>query len=128
MTIKCINNKITELPQSLQRFAFTQNEQGIADLSIGKEYIVYGVRENKWGKFYLILTDTVNVDSPWWMPQALFEVVESSMPTTWQRKSHGLFSRAWTFADPSYFDTEQDIEDGTPRGVEVFKNIKQKTP
>lgn len=127
MIVRCKNNKISELPTALQNFAFTQNEQGEVDLSIGKEYVVYGVRKNKWGKFYLVLTDTVHVKTPWWMPQSLFVTEQDGNPIDWQRKSHGLLSRAWTLADPIYFDAEQDIEDGTSRGVGVFEKIKQRT-
>lgn len=126
MTIKCIGNEINRLPEDLHKFAFTQNEQGTVDLTLGKKYIVYGVRKNKWGEFYLILTDTVHTNSPWWMPQLFFEAAEDSVPSAWQKKSHGLFSRAWTLTDPAYFDAEQDIEDGTPHGLAVFEDMKQR--
>lgn len=92
MIIKCIANNINNLPESLREFAFTQNDEGILDISIGKHYAVYGKeqRDGRW--FYLVHTDTDNTASYWWMPADLYEVTGAAEPEQWQEIEKDLFS------------------------------------
>ena len=92
MIVKCIANNINDLPESLRDFAFTQDENGNLDVSVGKLYAVYGKerRDGRW--FYLVHTDNDNKVSFWWMPADLYAVTDDSEPAMWQEIEDGLFS------------------------------------
>ncbi len=124
MIVKCITNDARNLNKRLAKLAFTQDEQGMLDLTQSRSYKVYGVRKNKFGQFYLILTDSVHLQTPWWMPAALFEIESGNTPKSWVKHSYGFLSRSWTLAHPSYFDAELEIEDGTTEGILIFDRIK----
>jgi hypothetical protein len=124
MQIRCISNNLSGLPAKLRSYAFTQDEKGKLDLTLDHIYTVYGLRSNAEGKFFLVLTDTLNTKLPWWMPADLFEVVDDEKPSDWETKSLGLLKKDRITANPSYFDAVEDIEDGTGRGYEVFQKMK----
>lgn len=67
ITITCLNNNLKLLNNKLHKFAFSQDKDGIVDLTIGKKYPVYGYKTNRYGKFLLVPTDTINTLTPWWM-------------------------------------------------------------
>jgi hypothetical protein len=125
MKVRCIDNQIVHLDKKLQQFAFAQDDQGVVDLSVGQEYDVYGVRENKNGIFYLILTDTIHDKLPWWMPARFFEVADNRRPNSWESKSWGRISKDTITTHPAYFDAIDDVEDGTPKGYKVFKQMQE---
>lgn len=83
------------------------------------------MRENKLGKFYLILTDTLNTKTPWWMPAALFEIIDANMPTTWVSRQWRGYGKELAHCHPDFFMFEQDIEDGTDQGKLIFARIKK---
>lgn len=127
MKVKATKNSIDDLPEKLRGFAFNQDESGRIDITIGNLYDVYGVQEHSLGKFYLVLTDEINDDMPWWMPAVLYAVDNPKHPDTWvtkEEKSHyGENSRTSSY--PIYFGSEEDIEDGTEKGFEVFAKMQE---
>ncbi|MDB5178272.1 MAG: hypothetical protein JWN01_215 [Patescibacteria group bacterium] len=127
MRIKCIHNSLTDLPEELQGFAFSQiSGETQLDITPGKEYDVYGVRENDLGKFYLVLTDKIYTKMPWFMPASLYEVTDNSVPKSWVEKTdQGDFGKEHRLAPDIYFGHEEDIEDGTDLGYEVFQKMRQ---
>jgi hypothetical protein len=124
MQVVCQTNKITALPKKIQRFAFTQNDRGVVDLTEGETYEVFGVRRNKQGTFYLVLTNSIHNTLPWWMPAAFFGESQGDTPAIWQTRSWGTFSKDTITSHPAYFDAIDDIEDGTPKGHDVFKAMR----
>jgi len=124
--VKCKTNKLATLPKRLQKFAFTQNEQGILDLTPGKFYTVFGVRRSRNETFYLTLTDSINTKLPWWMPGRLFSNPDTDPPQHWvRRRRRGWFHTDEILAPAPYHGHENDVEDGTPAGYEAFEKMKQ---
>jgi hypothetical protein len=125
MIVKTIHNNIKTLTTDLQQFAFGQDEKGVVDLTVGKTYKVYGTRNNKFGRFYLVLTDTVNTKLPWWMAADFFQVIDDKIPPNWETDSWDGYGRETVEANPIYFNASADIEDGTQKGYEVFAVMKR---
>jgi hypothetical protein len=125
MRVKCKSNNIKSLALGVEQFAFGQDDEGNVDLTIGKEYIVYGIRQNDLGSFYLVLTDELNTELPWWIPADLFEVTDRTKPTTWKTDNWEGYGSETVWANPVYFDASADIEDGTPKGHEIFEKMKK---
>lgn len=116
MIVKCITNNISHLPKKFQRFAFTQDENGVLDISIGAHYVVYGRELRKGAWFYLVHTDSMNVAGYWWMPASLYEVVDETEPSGWQEIVKGLFSY------PCYgrWEISEGLEDGDGDAIAEF--------
>ncbi len=125
MKVRCVNNSYSALTKELQEFAFGQDESGKVDLTRGKEYVVYGVRENDLGKFYYILTDELNVALPWWMPSSYFKVVDEQRPTSWQKQEWRGYGEEIVYADPLYSEASEKIEDGTDEGLRAFEQMRK---
>ena len=126
MRIKAFKNNTNTLPEKLQGFAFNQDESGDIDITIGKLYDVYGTLDNESGRFYLVLTDDINNDIPWWMPAQLYQITDETIPTNWIKKeaSEEGGEKSTIQKYHIYFDAEEDIEDGTERGYQVFAEMK----
>jgi hypothetical protein len=122
MKVVCRSNNIYNLDKRLLSFAFGQDEKGVIDLTIGKEYEAYGVRKNRYGTFYLLTTDELNKKLPWWMPAGLFES-KQDIPSSWVEKRYGVFNKNKEITNKYYLGYELDIEDGTKRGHEAFKDM-----
>ena len=98
------------------------------DITPGKEYAVYGIRKNMGYTFYLVLTDEVHNDLPWWMPAVLYGNPDGDVPETWQTKRSG-YGR-WAdeeIAPGAYFGMWNDIVDKTEKGYEAFEKIKRES-
>jgi hypothetical protein len=108
----------------MQRLAFTQDNEGIVDLAINKKYKVYGIRKNKFGTFFLVLTDQIHSDLPWWMPEIFFKITDTYMPTNWRKTSWRGYGKEEVYSHPSYFEVMEDIEDSTEIGHEVFAEME----
>lgn len=127
MRVRAIKNRIDDLPEDLQNFSFNQDQYGDIDITIDRIYDVYGIRRNTYGTFYLVTTDEINENLPWWMPSALYDIENSEAPAEWVQKkeasSYGgdMLTSSWNI----YFDVEEDIEDRTDRGQEVFEQMQR---
>jgi hypothetical protein len=126
MTVECIENSVAILGKRLRGLAFTQDDGGRLDIEIGKKYEVFGTRSNQYGVFYLVLTDSVHTRTPWWMPAALYKVVDSNTPAEWVTKRSGVIRKDEIRSDEIYFDAIDDIEDGTKRGIEIFSEMRNR--
>lgn len=126
MRVICITNSIEDLNDTLSKYAFTQNDTGKVDLTVGVSYEVYGTQKNKLGDFYFILTDEINKKLPWWMPANFFKTVENSIPASWQYKALDteILGICEYNIDPIYFGHEEDIEDATDKGHVIFEQMK----
>lgn len=125
MQVICTQNNRSILPKKLQKFAFGITGEPLVDLSVGKIYTSYGIRENNLGRFYWVLTDEVNTELPWWMPAAFFEVVDSSEPSTWKLHQWKGYGKEVVRADPLHSKYSEDIEDGTDKGYVAFEKIRK---
>src|SRR5580700_5493602 len=126
MTVENISDDIGDAGEKLIHYAFSQGKNGKVDLTLGKRYVVYGVRENELGKFYLVLTDTINTKLPWWMPAKLFKVVDKTIPKNWSTHINTDNKGTETIlAIPDYYDASTDIEDGTKKGFNVFQDMRK---
>jgi hypothetical protein len=122
--VRCISNDLKELDKKLTRFAFHQDESGVTDLTVGKEYKAYGKRKNKLGSFFFIVTDDDKL--PWWMPAAFFEIEDENHPDNWvEEKFNARYGKASVLASPEYHaSNSEDIEDGSLEGFRIFDKMK----
>jgi hypothetical protein len=127
MKVKCINNHIDILSKKRHKFAYTQDSKGVVDLELGKIYQVYGIRKSGNKKFFLLLTETIHYDLPWWMPADFFEIVDDSKPTSWYEQKFGLIKKDIVCSSPYYFDAIDAIEDGSTRGKKAFVLMRQES-
>lgn len=140
MKITCKTNNENILPKELSGIAYTQDEvTGIADITPGKSYAVYGARTG--GALlgdsfeYLIVTDTRPL--PWWMSSYFFKDLTGEIPKTWSTKQYEFKSlksdvKLEITAPPSYHDAylsggEEQIVEGDPEGFDLFEKIKAET-
>ena len=125
MIVICKSNKLSELSnfEKISKFAFDQESDSVVQLTIGDEYLVYGVRKNNLGEFYLVVRD--NESLPWWMPVGLFTVKVSKVPVSWSVDRWTGYGKETVKSNSIYFDAYEDIEDGTPIGYETFAKMKQ---
>ncbi|MED4129768.1 phosphoribosylaminoimidazole synthetase [Shouchella miscanthi] len=56
------------------------------EITIGKEYIVYGIIHYEGGFRYLVYDDFETI---YWYPAELFEVIDSNLPSNWHFKFFG---------------------------------------
>lgn len=126
MKVKAISDDIKVLPLKLQKYAFGQDSSGIVQdhLIVGEEYTVFGYMENRGEVFYLIEMPGFE-DWLWWMPSYFYDAspqaVKEQLPDDWARESE---SRVTTIAPKIYFAAAEDIEDNTPEGQKVAREMK----
>lgn len=124
MKITCKYNTQNMLPKNLKHFAFGQIDNELLDLTIGKEYISYGLRVNDLGKFYFVVLDSEKL--PWWMPVILFDKTDIKPIDTWRCDTElGPFGQDSVWAYPAYFGNEEEIEDGDEQGYLAFKQMQE---
>lgn len=118
------------LPKTLREFAFTQDPGGEISFIRGKEYEVYGYNTNDLGRYYLVLPQWDQDSSeltPWWMPVNFFDPTSITLPKDWEQKVYrGSYGQTVFHAPAIYFGAEEDIEDGTERGIRIFEEMKKK--
>lgn len=124
MLARARENNLHKIDKNLLNYAYGQNQDGIVDISIDKEYKVYGIRENDLGTFYLILTDEVNKDLPWWLPGEFFDTMDLTYPEDWTKEVFDGEGEDTIIASKAYHDAMIDIEDGTDKGREAFKQMQ----
>lgn len=126
MSAICISNNLNSVSNNkVQQFAFMQDENGEVPLSIGRRYAVYGLKENIFGKFILVVRDEERL--PWWMPAELFSRIPSQPAPTWKtEKFPGNYGGEVTMSAPTiYFEHEEAIEDGEPEGYKAFSQMQK---
>lgn len=125
MKVRALKNNINDINNKYKEYSYNQDQTGEIDISIGSVYLVYGIQENRLGRFYLVLTDEINHDLPWWMPADLYEVIDETRPTSWvdhiESDEDGTV-RVISF--PEYFGAEEDIEERTQKGFDTFSKIQ----
>lgn len=136
MEVVCKTNEESSLPEELRDVAYTQEVgTGVAEITPGKAYKVYGVRTVKDDVEYFILTD--NKPLPWWMSSHFFDGPRGDMPDSWQTKRYqlrvsGSDIEIEIIAPPAFHEAyesggEEQIIDGDPEGYEIFTKMRKET-
>lgn len=127
MQIMCVANDISCLTPKQINYAFTQDSNGLVDLTIQKIYRVYGIKVQAKETYYLIHTDELNTKSYWWMPASFFKIIDDSKPDEWVKKSIGKINKVHYETYPAYFDwrVAEGIEDGDDLYIEIFEKSFQ---
>lgn len=124
MRVKCISNKRDGLPEAIREMGFPEgSSDNIFDLTIGKEYEVYALRHDEEGDWYFVHTDTMNMDSFWWMTSSLYEVIDDTRSKGWVTAKLEN-SEAVMEAFPSLFDwrIEEGIIDGDEEAISKYQS------
>lgn len=122
MLVIADKNDQSDLPDDISKYAFGQDESGRLPLTIGKKYVVSGVRHVMSEDFYLILADDGELKgNPWWHSASLFSVVDAQAPDGWVRGGTEEDS-FYTFPELALDQTgefENNLEDGesVERGI-----------
>lgn len=115
MRVKCILTDITDQVYARDDRVFAQSDNGLLELDIGREYVVYAL-EMMYGLDWVYVLPQ-GQDIPLRYPAAVFSVVDGSIPDEWIyeiRQENGL-SRSlisfpsWT-GDRSYYERLLDRE------------------
>lgn len=131
MIVQAKKNKQDDVPLVIRKYAFESDEAGNLPLTLGKRYVVAGVRNTPVHKFFLIVSDAgYTQHSPWWYPSELFDVIDDSVPSDWQ-KGGDLDDLFFTFPELSEDRTvggllQSDLEDGEPYAIKIFRHYYDK--
>lgn len=120
MIVRCVTNMLSDASDGISKYALTQDDNGLLDLSVGKHYPVYGIQSNEGMEWYLIHTDTEHTESFWWMPSLFFVVYDSIEPTKWLILDEGTKLRS--YSSLSDWEVYEGIEDGDARAIERFNS------
>lgn len=122
MQVICIQDDINILPEKQRKYAFTQDENGKLNLTVGRNYAVYGIAAKKESHFYYIVAD--DDELPWWIPVDFFTIVDNEKPTSWceMKRKDGTLT---VTADALFEDYAEDIEDGTGKGYSAFQKMRK---
>ena len=127
MIVKAKYNHIKDLPLELQHFAYHQEAgSDLLPLTIGKQYVVAGIRKIENTMSYLIVADYGELRAtPWWYPEHLFVVVDSNKPSGWVESGDpNGDSYIFTFPELALDETgdfENNLEDGEPEELGIFR-------
>lgn len=154
MKVKCKSNTASSLPGYLRNRAYMMTYSsgnpsvgdGKTDLTIGKEYKVYGIRTSAtYGdtEFFVVKDD---MDLPWWMSEYFFEAPSGDIPKSWVSKEFDC--DIWNYDPKTGMSTtpitdrysyvaplallerpinEELIVDREAEGYEVFKRMRAET-
>lgn len=122
MRVICTSDSLVDLPSRLRRFSFTQEENDKFDVTVGRSYDVFGVWRHREWDLYLVHTDTINRIGLWWMPAAIYEVIDKAKPSSWVRRRIGLVYPDIYETFPAFFDpgVADGLEDGDSVAVATF--------
>ena len=116
MKVECIENSADNWADSLSSLGYTAESQ--FDMAIGKVYTVYAIC--LWGEALHYLLEAV-AGRPAWYPAVLFEVRNTTMPSSWHfaywgRDRSNVIKAVWGYEEligsEGHFDalSEQDQE------------------
>jgi hypothetical protein len=125
MKVRCIANTGKFLPDNYLDPARGYTKQIDLPLTVGKEYIVYAMREWQ-GKFWYYICDDSYSYYPIQTPAPLFEVVDNRVSRYWRLMVYpnGVLRIAFEewFADPNFYDKLTDQEEAE---VLIFEKVKE---
>ena len=126
MRVRCIYQPGDGIPQDWIRFGISSETEWWG-LAYGREYVVYGMLV--WdGLLHLLVTpDLEHRDSPSWLPEYLFEVVNARLPSSWRftfirDNSTHLGSAIWGYPELAAPDTRHatDLVEREPEALQLF--------
>jgi hypothetical protein len=132
--VRCVTKSAKDLPKDIRLERIWGNSENIADrsfaLTVGKEYIVYGVTITL-GHVWYYICDEDFVYYPVWNPASLFEITDSSLPQSWRvrfdkeqdgHEERFLLSFPEWVNDKYFYDK---LTDGNAAEVEIFNRYKK---
>jgi hypothetical protein len=130
MKVKCICKTFEELPKeifnSLHQISILNNlNSNKPDITVGKEYIVYGIHSSLGNTWYFIADDDY-IDYPVYVLSVFFKIIDPRVSKYWQfnineNGNFSLWPPSWNQIE-YYFDR---LTDGEPDIVEDFQKIKE---
>ena len=131
MKIKCVNNSGKALPQRLKDARLGLSEATQFHVTVGREYVVYGVTIFLGDVWYYICDDSFSY-FPVWHPAIIFSVVDGRISRFWtaayrpsDQSSDEAFVVSFSeWASDGHFYGR--LTDGETDAVQLFKNYKQK--
>jgi len=125
MKIRCIANTGEALPEKYIDPPRGYTKKIKLALTIGKEYVVYAIREWQGSIWYYICDDIFSY-YPMENPAPMFEVVDSRVSKYWrfELSPNGLLMIAFEqwFTDTYFYDKLTDQEEAE---VEIFEKVKE---
>lgn len=130
MKVKCIYKTFEELPKETFDLLLQINELKNLNsnkpcITVGKEYIVYGIHSSLGNTWYFIADDDY-IDYPVCVLAVFFKIIDPRISKYWhfdidKNGDFSLWSPSWNQIE-YYFDR---LTDGEPDIVEDFKKIKE---
>lgn len=119
MILKCKTNLEKDVPAQLQERALTQSE-GLLAVTPGKTYPAFAIKYDELGTWYFIQVDQFGGGWLWWMPEAIFEVVDDSRPGGWlEWNDHGNKMLSYSsLGDEKTLN--EDILDYKPEALDMY--------
>ena len=123
MKILCIYQNARDIPEKSMKVSGTSNTE--FSVSIGNEYIVYGMMLWKGVIKYLIVG---NHDKPSWYPAELFEVKNDYLPLEWYfdfsitENLEAIWGYSELVHDSEHFDLLQERDSNA---IKIFLKRKQ---
>lgn len=123
MKVLCIYQNARDISEKSMKVSGTSNTE--FSVSIGNEYIVYGMMLWKGVIKYLIVG---NHDKPSWYPAELFEVKNDSLPLEWYfdfcitDNLEAIWGYSELVHDPEHFDLLQERDSNA---IKIFLKRKQ---
>lgn len=127
MRVVCVENKVASVSKEILDNYFISYER--FDVSIGKEYIVYGMTVYLGTIWYYLADDTYS-DYPIWHPSSLFDVVDGRLSRHWRYSDQGgeravkrprIAFPEWA-CDPDFYARLTDWEE---KEIAIFKQYKE---
>jgi len=123
MVVEAITDDNQNIPEPIRNFAWQQREDGRLPLTIGKKYVVSGIRRTRGFEFFLVIADENEFGGrPWWYLSDLFKTLDSIKPSDWVEGGVDQ-DRYFSFPELAKDDTghfENNLEDGEPKELAVF--------
>jgi hypothetical protein len=127
MIVRCLANQRESLPE--EYLGPDYNPPSPLPLTIGKDYVVFGVTGWHGGIWYYV-ADDYQLDWPIWYPAVLFKVVDGRIPSDWRfaQQGEGANSAVYlTFpewADDWYFYDR--LTDGNRKEVHIYREYRKR--
>ncbi len=128
MIVKASRNKKVDIPLDIRNYAFGGDGKQIP-LTVGKRYVVSGIREMLGHEFFLIIPDDNELSGrPWWYPSELFEVTDDFKPEDWVKNDFPevIYETFPELANDATGNFENNLEDGEQQEMSVFLSYYEK--
>lgn len=126
MIVKCIDNKVINIPKRYLDFGPDMIDDKELAISIGKYYIVYAIQTNRKteAQWYFIYTDQGYL---WWMPSVAFELYDNVNPKGWVGDNFKDYT-TWSYPALHRWEIEEGIIDREKDAEHTFLSEVSQDP